>query len=186
MGELGKGTLTLWINKTASDSPLEVGREYLPIEDASEEENARKEYKESATGVRINMNLRKEDQVYNITLASNWIKGHAFAKSKHICAKHVRLGMEAGGISTWGGDVNRPVAAGDYNNGFMQSRGFFEVPFKNYTPQLGDITIWEAGSWSDYGHIQMYLGNNSWGSDYIGGFYPYGKDRGVPFSIWRR
>lgn len=79
-------------------------------------------------------------------------------KSGHMCARAVRMAMEAGGLSTEG----RPNYGGEYGS-FLKKNGWTEV---NDTPQKGDIAVTKPHGTHRGGHISMYDGKQ-WVSDYI-------------------
>lgn len=97
---------------------------------------------------------------FNINDAINHLSDYALSSSSGYCARHVRLALEAGGLSTEG----RPIAATDYDS-YLLSIGFSVVDTSSYTPQAGDIVVHEAVSGHPYGHIAMYDGDH-WISDF--------------------
>jgi len=72
----------------------------------------------------------------------------------------MRLALEAAGIVTTG----RPSAAGNYGP-FLQQKGFNSVSMNGYTPQTGDIAVFNATVQHPYGHIEGYDGDQ-WVSDF--------------------
>jgi hypothetical protein len=91
-----------------------------------------------------------------------WLRGNALPKyGKGICAKHVRLAMEAAGMSTAG----RPGSAKDYGP-FLENSGFAEVSTQGYLPRAGDIIVMSATSRSKDGHVEGYDGKK-WISDFV-------------------
>lgn len=111
---------------------------------------------------------------------------NALPQSNGDCAEHVRIALKAGGIPTQG----HPVYGKDYGP-FLLQRGFSQVPPDNYSPQVGDIVVFQAypGQEPQAGHIQGWSGTN-WVSDFIQpphGIYPgppYRKAQ-VPYAIYR-
>ncbi len=89
-----------------------------------------------------------------------YLVSHASRKSTGYCAKHVRLSLEAGGIST----KNHPAAATDYLS-FLTKIGFGRISEK-VPLQPGDITVLPAGGTHKYGHICMFTGK-AWVSDFV-------------------
>lgn len=87
--------------------------------------------------------------------AASWLIQNSHSSSIGRCAKYVRMGIEAGGISTAG----RPVAAQEYVN-FLPRIGFNQIG--SGSPQVGDICVINHGK---YGHISMYCGSQ-WISDF--------------------
>lgn len=80
-------------------------------------------------------------------------------KSGHMCARAVRMAMEAGGLSTEG----RPNYGGQYGL-FLQKNGWQEI--NGDTPQKGDIAVTKPHGKHTGGHISMFDGEK-WVSDYI-------------------
>ena len=100
--------------------------------------------------------------------SASWLNAHAYtyaaykSKKDKECAKYVRLALEAGGIDTAG----HPEHAKDYGD-FLKKIGFHEVSKEGYSPQKGDIRVWQnypGGNIS--GHIHMYDGSQ-WVSDFF-------------------
>lgn len=100
--------------------------------------------------------------------STSWLNAHAYtyaaykSKKDKECAKYVRLALEAGGIDTAG----HPKHAKDYGD-FLKKIGFHEVSKEGYSPQKGDIRVWQnypGGNIS--GHIHMYDGSQ-WVSDFF-------------------
>lgn len=71
------------------------------------------------------------------------------------------------GISAGGGGSNS-YAAGSLSTGnqYFQNSGYYKpaesIP-SNYTPQIGDVV---SGTNSSHGHVQVYIGNGKWVSDF--------------------
>ncbi len=78
-----------------------------------------------------------------------------------VCAKHVRLALQAAGVNTTG----NPVSARNYGP-FLRKLGFSVVPPAGYVPQPGDIAVIQGTSKSKAGHIEGFDGTN-WVSDFI-------------------
>ena len=78
-----------------------------------------------------------------------------------ICAKHVRIALEAAGVNSAG----HPVSAKAYGP-FLQKVGFAVVTATPYIPQLGDIGVIQGTSKSVHGHIAGYDGTR-WVSDFV-------------------
>ena len=78
-----------------------------------------------------------------------------------ICAKHVRIALEAAGVNSAG----HPVSAKDYGP-FLQTVGFAVVTTTPYVPQTGDIAVIQRTSKSVDGHIAGYDGTQ-WVSDFV-------------------
>lgn len=79
-------------------------------------------------------------------------------KSGHMCARAVRLAMEAGGLNTSG----HPNYGGQYGQ-FLKNSGWSEVSDE---PQKGDIAVTKPHGSHSAGHVSMYDGEK-WISDYI-------------------
>ncbi len=107
---------------------------------------------------------------WDIQKACQWVHNHAGASSLHQCAKYIRCGIEAGGVSTTG----RPAWAWKYIN-FLPSIGFkfidkvdndYNGEHGSYTPQPGDIAVYtKGGDTNAPGHICMWTGAE-WASDF--------------------
>ena len=78
-----------------------------------------------------------------------------------ICAKHVRIALEAAGVNSAG----HPVSAKDYGP-FLKTVGFAVVTQTPYVPLLGDIAVIQGTSQSVHGHIAGYDGTR-WVSDFV-------------------
>lgn len=79
-------------------------------------------------------------------------------KSSHLCARAVRMAMEAGGLNTTG----RPNYGGNYGP-YLQKHGWSEV---KGAPQKGDIAVTKPHGTHSMGHISMYDGQK-WISDFV-------------------
>ncbi len=114
--------------------------------------------------------FRKNPNGWNIQNACNWIHTHAASCSSHQCAKYVRMGIEAGGLSTAG----RPTWAWKYIN-YLPTIGFkfidkvdnsYQGEKGPYRPEPGDIAVYtKGGDQSVPGHICMWTGAE-WASDF--------------------
>ena len=101
---------------------------------------------------------------------------------KGVCAKHVRIALEAAGANTAG----HPVSAKDYGP-LLKKNGFTVVIATPYVPQLGDIAVIQRTSNGPHGHIEGYDGAN-WISDFVQReFWPGPKYRAEKprFEIYR-
>lgn len=117
---------------------------------------------------------------WNISAAVTALVNNSYAESHHVCAKHIRMAMEAGGMST----ADRPSCAWKYHTeGFLIKKGFTllgsiygkkeqrEWTLKNAQP--GDIVVMNHG---EYGHICMWSGKQ-WISDFRqNNMWVYGGD----------
>jgi len=114
---------------------------------------------------------------------SDWMDAHALVHSSHHCAMYCRLGMEAAGLNT----SDRPQSgdAGDYGP-FLLRHGAQTVPQAAYSPQVGDVVVFDKTSEHPNGHIEMYDGHH-WVSDFMQRtFSPY-RDAASspPYTIYR-
>lgn len=104
---------------------------------------------------------------FNIQKAITYGTQHCNAKSQGLCAKHVRLMLEAGGLNTTG----HPAYACQYAN-FLPRLGFKlisvlstrqdQTTYTTSKAKPGDIAVMAHGK---YGHICMFNGKN-WISDF--------------------
>lgn len=105
--------------------------------------------------------------MFNIQNAINYGNRNCKPGSTGLCAKHVRLMLEAGGLNTTG----HPAYAYQYAN-FLPRLGFKLIAtltnknnqsiFTQTQARLGDIAVMKHGK---YGHICMFNGTN-WISDF--------------------
>ncbi len=119
---------------------------------------------EKKAGEDENDNFSKtESDKFNIEKAIDYLNKNAVPPyGKGRCAKHVRLGILAGGIDI----TPHPVPAKEYGP-YLEKYGFIEVSAVGYQPQKGDIIVMQSyeGAKSIYGHIEMYNGSE-WVSDF--------------------
>lgn len=115
----------------------------------------------------LNVGLFKRNpKGWSIQRACQWINQNAKSTSQHVCAKFVRMAIEAGGISTNG----RPNWAWQYIN-YLPNIGFkFLCKAKRndteYKPEPGDIAVYmKNGDRTVPGHICMWSGKE-WCSDF--------------------
>lgn len=110
---------------------------------------------------------------FNITGAVNRLVRSAHSTSQHVCAKYVRLAMEAGGLNT----TTRPDWAWKYIN-WLPKQGWKlvaqcstreeQATYTATQAQPGDVAVYQkpgAGG-SQPGHICMWSGKN-WISDFL-------------------
>ena len=112
----------------------------------------------------------KNPNGWNIQKACNWVHTHAATSSMHACAKYVRMGIEAGGLSTAG----RPNWAWKYIS-YLPTIGFkfidkvdksYNGEKGQYKPEPGDIAVYTKGGDKNVpGHICMWTGAE-WASDF--------------------
>lgn len=119
----------------------------------------------------VKIDPNKDYGSWDVQKSIDWIITNSSAVSKHLCAKYVRMALEAGGLSTAG----RPNWAKNYHlQGFLSKIGFqwiATLPDKpeqaRWTSQYaepGDISVMEGPSGKE-GHICMWTGKQ-WISDF--------------------
>lgn len=110
--------------------------------------------------------FKKSSTKWDIQKACNWLHRNSKSASQHVCAKYVRMAIEAGGLSTNG----RPSWAYQYTT-FLPKIGFrcigkIKRNDKNYRPEPGDIAVYQKnGDPKVPGHICMWTGAY-WASDF--------------------
>lgn len=110
--------------------------------------------------------FKKSSTKWNIQKACNWLHNNSKSASQHVCAKFVRMAIEAGGLSTDG----RPSWAYQYTT-FLPKIGFkcigkISRNDKSYKPEPGDIAVYQKnGDPKVPGHICMWTGAE-WASDF--------------------
>ena len=126
---------------------------------------------------------RNSGGVLNKSELSNWMDAHALTRSSHHCAMYCRLGMEAAGLST--GDRPKSGDAGDYGP-FLLRHGAQTISQDSYSPQVGDVVVFDKTAEHPNGHIEMYDGHN-WVSDFMQhSFSPYRNAETLPpYTIYR-
>lgn len=97
---------------------------------------------------------------YDAEKAVNYVTEHAARRSQGLCARYVRMALEAGGCNTWG----HPLTADAYND-FMESLDFTRIEKKNYYPKKGDVVVFASVKGHPFGHIAMWNGRQ-WVSDF--------------------
>lgn len=84
----------------------------------------------------------------------------AHATSRGLCARYVRLALNAGGASIPSGP-----SGCDYGP-VLLSLGFTRVPFS--APQTGDVMVFAAYVGNKHGHVQIYSSRaGRWVSDFL-------------------
>lgn len=107
----------------------------------------------------------------------------ALPKSIGRCAQFVRIALQQAGYKF----TSQTSAYMYHTNGTLEKAGFTKIgqgSLAGYTPQVGDIVVWHRTSSTPHGHIQIYIGNNKWASDFTWTFYPYRSQR-TNFTIYR-
>lgn len=104
---------------------------------------------------------------------------HAHNSSTNRCALYVRRALQAAGYK-----VTPQASAYMYNNGELAKVGFKKIPTANYTPEVGDVVVFNKTPKNPHGHIQVYTGTQ-WVSDFKQpSMMVYGSNhRG--YTIWR-
>jgi hypothetical protein len=124
-----------------------------------------------------------QQRVVNKTELSNWMDAHALTRSSHHCAMYCRMGLEAAGLST----TDRPVSgdAGDYGP-YLLRHGAQKISQDSYSPQVGDVVVFDKTAEHPNGHIEMYDGHQ-WVSDFMQrSFSPYRNAESTPpYTIYR-
>ncbi|MBV9883330.1 MAG: peptidoglycan-binding protein [Sphingomonadaceae bacterium] len=97
----------------------------------------------------------------DVDAALQWLRDNVAAKSQGHCAKAIRLGLEAGGVS-----INpHPLNAREYGP-YLLKYEFTEVAATEVSAQKGDIAVIQPHSGGNpAGHITMYDGA-TWWSDF--------------------
>lgn len=118
---------------------------------------------------------------YNINKATLFLTSNAEKRSKGLCARYIRLALEAGGCDTWG----HPLTAEGYED-FLLDLDFSSIDPKGYQARKGDIVVFDAVNGHPYGHIAMWNGQQ-WISDFRQrGFYVANEYRKVKdFKFYR-
>lgn len=122
---------------------------------------------------------------YDLDKAIKYLEQHARAFSSRGCAAAVRAALEAGGLDM----SDRPKFAADYNQ-YLHKKGFRSVNKgrgtvlpNGYTPQRGDIIVFDRVGEHQDGHIAMYSGKR-WISDFLqNNWYVY--ENPDTYQIWR-
>ena len=109
--------------------------------------------------------FKRNPEGFNIAAACNWLHKNAGAGAKHVCAKYVRMALEAGGINT----STRPTWAWKYIN-WLPTVGFKMIGkisrSSGFSPEPGDIAVYQQGNNPSVpGHICMWTGAE-WASDF--------------------
>jgi hypothetical protein len=106
--------------------------------------------------------------------AADWIVQNAVPKyGVGLCAKHVRLALEAGGLNTTG----HPRDAKDWGPTLIRN-GF--IATNDPVPKLGDVAVIQppTNPKCAAGHMEYYNGKN-WTSDFI-------QDEFWPGQSWKK
>jgi hypothetical protein len=119
----------------------------------------------------------------DVDKAVEHLDDNAGKKSKHKCAKYTRQAIEAGGVT-----LNRQEDAKDYGSS-LEAANFTNVAnqdsYGSYSPQKGDVVVFQDVPGHSSGHMAMYDGNQ-WVSDYKqNSFYPAKAYENGDFNIYR-
>lgn len=119
-----------------------------------------------------NVNYTPGNGKFNLRSCIEWLVNNSNAKSTGWCAKHVRTGLEHGGLNTNG----RPRLAHEYVS-FLPKLGFRmvgksgtrqeQLQWSNTQAKIGDIAVSLGPGGSGAGHIAMYIGPNQWIADFV-------------------
>ena len=109
--------------------------------------------------------FRRNPNGWDLKKACEWLHQRAGAGAQHVCAKFVRMAIEAGGLSTNG----RPNWAWKYID-YLPTIGFKFIKVvqrgENFSPEPGDIAVYQKGGNPNVpGHICMWTGAE-WASDF--------------------
>ena len=118
---------------------------------------------------------------YDVDKATAFLTSNAERRSKGLCARYIRLALEAGGCNTWG----HPLTAKGYGD-FLLDLGFSPIATKGYRVRKGDIVVFDAVKGHPFGHIAMWNGKQ-WISDFRQrGFYVANEYRKIKdFKYYR-
>ena len=97
---------------------------------------------------------------YDVDAAVEYLTKNAERRSKGLCARYIRLALDAGGCSTW----MHPFTAKDYDD-YLQALDFTLLDRQNYRRKKGDIVVFNAVKGHPHGHIAMWNGRQ-WVSDF--------------------
>lgn len=96
---------------------------------------------------------------WSVDTAVKKLQDQASGSSTGMCAKFVRIAIEAGGVT-----LTRHNSAKDYGPS-LTSVGFTELNFCPATYQKGDVAVIQSIPGHPHGHMQMYDGGQ-WISDF--------------------
>ncbi|TWV81290.1 CHAP domain-containing protein [Moraxella sp. VT-16-12] len=103
----------------------------------------------------------------------------AHGKSLGRCALYVRKALQSAGYKF----TPQPSAYMYASKGILAGAGFTKLSNHNYTPQVGDVAVFNRSGKHPHGHIQIYDGNQ-WVSDFRQNkFSPYSQHNG--YTVWR-
>jgi hypothetical protein len=98
----------------------------------------------------------------NISSATSYADSHAAGGPTGNCALYVRQALSAGGLTSF--DANHPANAYQYGP-YLQQAGFTQISSSGYTPQTGDVIVFQPVTGHSSGHIEIYDGSQ-WVSDF--------------------
>lgn len=103
----------------------------------------------------------------------------AHGRSLGRCALYVRKALQSAGYKF----TPQPSAYMYASKGILSGAGFTKISNHNYTPQVGDVAVFNRSGKHPHGHIQIYDGNQ-WVSDFRQNkFSPYSTHNG--YTVWR-
>ncbi|WP_296403969.1 CHAP domain-containing protein [Psychrobacter sp.] len=112
-------------------------------------------------------------------LAASRAARAASSNSMGLCAKYVRIALQAAGYSFTPNESAYQYAT----RGTLAEAGFIKLNNDSYQPQVGDVAVFNRSSKNPHGHIQIYDGSQ-WVSDFRQSkFSPYSSHNG--YSVWR-
>lgn len=122
--------------------------------------------------------VRRLERAGSPSIAAQTALAAAHSRSVGRCALYVRRALQAAGYS-----FTPQVSAYMYAHGTLASAGFVKLDNSSYTPQVGDVAVFNRTSRNPHGHIQIYDGKQ-WVSDFVQpNFHPYSQHNG--YSVWR-
>lgn len=112
------------------------------------------------------------------SIAARLASNAAHGRSQGRCALYVRKALQSAGY-----EFTPQASAYMYANGTLQGAGFVKISANNYTPQVGDVVVFNRTGKHPHGHIQIYDGSG-WVSDFRQpDFSPYSQHGG--YTVWR-
>lgn len=112
------------------------------------------------------------------SIAARFAKSAAHDRSTRRCALYVRKALQQAGYK-----FTPQASAYMYANGTLAGAGFVQISSNGYTPQVGDVVVFNRTNKNPHGHIQIFDGSG-WVSDFKQpGFSPYNDNHS--FTVWR-
>jgi RHS repeat-associated protein len=113
-----------------------------------------------AAGQQAQQQSGAKEPWFNPALFAQALEGNAEKGSTGWCATYVLKAMTAGGVDPSG----HPAEAYQWNS-FLPTKGFSQVPAKDYHPQRGDIVVFGRSDAHKHGHVVGFDGKQ-WISDF--------------------